>query len=226
MTTIPTDLLPSIVIETGDHPTHTILWMHGLGADGNDFVPIVRELNLQSSIHTRFVFPHAPMQSVTINGGSMMRAWYDISNQSLSSCEDVAGIRASQFAIETLISREKKNGIRPENIVLAGFSQGGVMALHTGLRHPDKLAGIMVLSGYLSMAETLATEAHQANSSAPIFMAHGHNDPVIPLELATLSKQQLLELGYCVKLNVYQMEHSVCIEETADISKWLKQVLI
>jgi phospholipase/carboxylesterase len=166
------------------------------------------------------------MQSVTINGGSMMRAWYDISNHGLSSCEDVAGMRASQFAIETLISREKKNGIRPENIVLAGFSQGGVMALHTGLRHPDKLAGIMVLSGYLSMAETLATEAHQANLSTPIFMAHGRNDPVIPLELATLSKQQLLELGYCVKWNMYQMEHSVCIEEIADISKWLKQVLI
>ncbi len=226
MTTISTDLLPSIVIETGDHPTHTILWMHGLGADGNDFVPIVHELDLQSSIHTRFVFPHAPMQSVTINDGAVMRAWYNISNQSLSSHEDVVGLRASQFAIETLISREKQNGIRPENIVLAGFSQGGVMALQTGLRHPDKLAGIMALSCYLPLAQTFATEAHQANSSTPIFMAHGRNDPVIPLDLATLSRQQLLELGYCVEWNVYLMAHSVCIEEIADISKWLKQVLI
>ncbi|MEE9222900.1 MAG: dienelactone hydrolase family protein, partial [Nitrosomonadaceae bacterium] len=198
----------------------------GLGADGNDFVPIARELDLQSSIHTRFVFPHAPMRSVTINGGSVMRAWYNISNQSLSSHEDVVGLRASQFAIETLISQEKQNGIRPENIVLAGFSQGGVMALQTGLRYPEKLAGIMALSCYLPLAQTLATEAHQANSSTPIFMAHGRNDPVIPLTLATLSRQQLLESGYCVEWNVYQMAHSVCIEEIADISKWLKQVLI
>lgn len=226
MTNISADLLPSIVIETGNQPTHSILWMHGLGADGNDFVPIVQELNLQSSIHIRFIFPHAPMQSVTINGGSVMRAWYDISNQISSSDEDVTGLRASQSAIEKLINREKQNGIKPENIVLAGFSQGGAMALQTGLRYPDKLAGIMVLSSYLPLAQTLSTEAHQANASTRIFMAHGRNDLVIPMELATLSRQQLLKLGYYVEWNMYQMAHSVCIEEIADISKWLKKVLI
>ena len=226
MTNISTDLLPSIVIETGDQPTHSILWLHGLGADGNDFVPIVQELNLQSGIHIRFVFPHAPLQPVSINNGAVMRAWYDISGQNLSSDEDVTGIRASQSAVEKLISREKQNGIKPENIVLAGFSQGGAIALHTALRYPDKLAGILVLSGYLPLAETLIIDAHQSNASTRIFMAHGHNDPVISPDLAISSKQKLLELGYSVNWNIYQMAHSVCNEEIADISKWLKQVLI
>ena len=226
MTNITTDLLPSIVIETGDRPTHSILWLHGLGADGNDFVPIVQELNLQSGIHIRFVFPHAPLQPVSINNGAVMRAWYDISGQNLSSDEDTTGIRSSQSAVEKLISREKQNGIKPENIVLAGFSQGGAIALHTGLRYPDKLAGILVLSSYLPLADTLITDAHQSNVSTRIFMAHGHNDPVISPDLAILSKQKLLELGYSVNWNMYQMAHSVCNEEIADISKWLKQVLI
>jgi phospholipase/carboxylesterase len=225
MTNISTDPLPCIVIETGDLPTHTVLWMHGLGADGNDFVPIVNELDLQPSIHTRFVFPNAPIQPVTINGGTKMRAWYDIFDVSFSGHEDIAGIHASQYAIETLIKREEQNGIKPENIILAGFSQGGVIALHTGLRYSNKLAGIMALSCYLPLAQTLATESHQANLSTPIFMAHGSNDQVIPIELATLSKEQLLKLDYYVKWNVYLMEHSVCIEEITDISKWLKQVL-
>lgn len=225
MTNISTDSLPCIVIETGDRPTHTVLWMHGLGADGNDFVPIVNELDLLPSIHTRFVFPSAPIQPVTINGGSKMRAWYDIFDVSFSGHEDITGIYASQYAIESLIKREEQNGIKPENIVLAGFSQGGVIALHTGLRYSNKLAGIMALSSYLPLAQVLATEAHQANLSTPIFMAHGNNDQVIPIELATLSKQQLLKLDYYVEWNVYRMEHSVCIEEIIDISKWLKLVL-
>ena len=225
MTHIPTYPLPCIVIETGNQPTHTVIWMHGLGADGNDFVPIVNELDLQPSIHTRFVFPNAPIQPVTINGGSKMRAWYDIFDVSFSGYEDIAGIYASQHAIETLIKREEQNGIKSENIVLAGFSQGGVIALHTGLRYSNKLAGIMALSCYLPLAQALATETHQANLSTPIFMAHGNNDQVIPIELATLSKQQLLKLDYSVEWNVYLMEHSVCIEEITDISKWLKQVL-
>ena len=221
-----TDLLPSIVIETADQPTHTIIWMHGLGADGNDFVPIVQELNLQSSIRIRFVFPHAPLRPVSINGGAVMRAWYNITDQNLSSDEDAIGIRASQSAVEKLISREIQNGIKPENVVLAGFSQGGAIALQAGLRYSNKLAGILVLSSYLPLSETLTADAHPSNTTTQIFMAHGHNDPVIPLELAILSKQKLLELGYSVKWNLYQMEHSVCTEEIADISEWLKQVLI
>ena len=226
MTNIATDLLPSIVIETGDQPTHSILWLHGLGADGNDFVPIVQELNLQSDIHTRFIFPHAPLQPVSINNGAVMRAWYDISDQNLIDREDTTGIRASQSAVEKLITREKQNGIKPENIILAGFSQGGAIALYTGLRYPDKLAGILVLSSYLPLAETLISDVYQSNLSTQIFMAHGQNDPVISADLAISSKQQLLKLGYSVNWNMYQMAHSVCNEEITDISKWLKQILI
>ena len=225
MTNISTDLLPSIVIETADQPTHTIIWMHGLGADGNDFTPIVQELNLQSSIRTRFVFPHAPLRPVTINGGAVMRAWYDISDQSLNNNEDIAGIRNSQSAIERLINKEKENGIKPENIVLAGFSQGGAMALQTGLRYPDKLAGILVLSGYLPLAQTLMTEADQSNILTQIFMAHGQNDEIISLDLALLSKQKLLKSGYSINWSQYQMGHSVCSEEIAAVSNWLKQIL-
>jgi phospholipase/carboxylesterase len=226
MNNIPTNLLPSIVIKTGDQPTHSIIWLHGLGSDGNDFVPIVEKLNLQSDLHTRFVFPHAPMQPVSINNGAVMRAWYDISGQDLSSDEDASGISISQSAVEELIKREEQNGIKPENIVLAGFSQGGAIALHTGLRYSDKLAGILVLSSYLPLADMLATGAHQSNSSTQIFMAHGHKDTVISPDLAISSKQKLLELGYGVNWNMYQMEHSVCKDEIADISEWLKKILV
>ena len=226
MNNIPTNLLPSIVIKTGDQPTHSIIWLHGLGSDGNDFVPIVEKLNLQSDLHTRFVFPHAPMQPVSINNGAVMRAWYDISGQNLSSNEDAAGISISQSAVEKLINREKQNGIKPENIVLAGFSQGGAIALHTGLRYSDKLAGILVLSSYLPLADMLVTGAHQSNASTQIFMAHGHKDTVISPDLAISSKQKLLELGYGVNWNMYQMEHSVCKDEIADISEWLKKILV
>jgi|TARA_B110000914_G_scaffold9613_1_gene7813 phospholipase/carboxylesterase len=226
MNNIPTNLLPSIVIKTGDQPTHSIIWLHGLGSDGNDFVPIVEKLNLQSDLHTRFVFPHAPMQPVSINNGAVMRAWYDISGQNLSSNEDASGIRISQSAVEKLIKREGQNGIKPENIVLAGFSQGGAIALHTGLRYSDKLAGILVLSSYLPLADMLVTGAHQSNASTQIFMAHGHKDTVISPDLAISSKQKLLELGYGVNWNMYQMEHSVCKDEIADISEWLKKILV
>jgi len=226
MNNIPTNLLPSIVIKTGDQPTHSIIWLHGLGSDGNDFVPIVEKLNLQPNLHTRFVFPHAPMQPVSINNGAVMRAWYDISGQNLISNEDASGISISQSAVEKLINREGQNGIKPENIVLAGFSQGGAIALHTGLRHSDKLAGILVLSSYLPLADMLVTDAHQSNASTQIFMAHGHKDTVISPDLAISSKQKLLELGYGVNWNMYQMEHSVCKDEIADISEWLKKILV
>jgi phospholipase/carboxylesterase len=226
MNNIPTNLLPSIVIKTGDQPTHSIIWLHGLGSDGNDFVPIVEKLNLQSNLHARFVFPHAPLLPVSINNGAVMPAWYDISGQNLSNDEDAAGIKISQSAVEKLISREKQIGIKPENIVLAGFSQGGAIALHTGLRYSDKLAGILVLSSYLPLADMLVTGAHQSNASTQIFMAHGHKDTVISPDLAISSKQKLLELGYGVNWNMYQMEHSVCKDEIADISEWLKKILV
>lgn len=222
----PSDQLPAIELETGAYPTHTILWMHGLGADGNDFVPIIQELELPPETTIRFIFPHAPKQSVTINGGLVMRAWYDIKNINLDHHEDEAGIRSSQQAITAMIKRENQRGIPSANIVLAGFSQGGVMALQVGLRHPDKLAGIMALSSYLPLAHTLVKEAHTANTPTSIFMAHGSYDPIIPIHLAKASRQQLLEAGYQVKWHEYPMEHSVCAEELVDISKWLQDVLL
>lgn len=217
--------LPAIELETGAQPTHTILWMHGLGADGNDFVPIIHELELPPDAAIRFIFPHAPKQPVSINQGFVMRAWYDIKNINLNHYEDEAGIRSSQHAITAMIARENQRGVPSTNIVLAGFSQGGVMALQVGLRHSDKLAGIMALSSYLPLAHTLVKEAHSANTSTPIFMAHGSYDPIVPILLAKTSRQQLLEAGYQVEWHEYPMEHSVCAEELIDISKWLRQVL-
>jgi phospholipase/carboxylesterase len=226
MTTALINLLPTIELETGSDPTHTVLWLHGLGADGNDFVPIIDELELPSDSRIRFIFPHAPMRPVSINNGFVMRAWYDVLNLNFGSLEDEAGLRDSQRAIEALLEREQRRGITPERIVLAGFSQGGAMALQTGLRYPEKLAGIMALSCYLPMQQTLAAEAHRANSATPIFMAHGNRDPVIPLTLAAASRRQLLESGYAVEWHEYPMAHAVCAEEMADISAWLKRVLI
>ena len=226
MTTTQNDLLPTIEIERGDNQTHTVLWMHGLGADGNDFVPIIDELALPSDISVRFVFPHAPMRAVTINQGFVMRAWYDVFDRSFNRTEDEDGLRDSQRAIEFLLERERKRGILPGRIVLAGFSQGGAMALQAGLRYPEKLAGIMALSCYLPMRQTLAIESHRANSGTSIFMAHGNLDSVVPMALATISKQQLLESGYVVEWHEYPMEHSVCVEEMADISEWLQRVLV
>ncbi len=226
MTTASPDLLSVIQLETGTHPTHAVLWMHGLGADGNDFVPIVRELELPPSSRVRFVFPHAPMRPVSINGGLVMRAWYDVTGSNLSRHEDTTSLHDSQRAIEALIEREKRNGIAPERIVLAGFSQGGAMALQTGLRHPEKLAGIMALSCYLPLAPTLAAEAHPANFTTPIYMAHGSHDSVIPMAMAAAAMKQLLEAGYAVEWHEYPMAHAVCTEEIASIGEWLKQILI
>ena len=199
--------------------------MHGLGADGNDFVPVVDELGLPPQLAVRFIFPHAPMQPVTINGGFIMRAWYDVFNQDLSFREDEAGVRRSQQEIEKLITKEKDRGIGASRIVLAGFSQGGAIALQTGLRHPERLAGIMALSSYLPLASTLATEANAANHAVPIFMAHGTADPLIPLPLASLSRERLEQQGYQVEWHQYLMPHSVCLEEIQDIGQWLQHVL-
>ena len=217
------ELLDAIEIETGKNPSASVIWLHGLGADGNDFAPIVPELRLpQAAI--RFVFPHAPVQPVTINGGMRMRAWYDITDGAIRR-EDERGVRASQVSIEALIAREKKRGTKAERLVLAGFSQGGAIALHTGLRHPERIAGIMALSTYVPVGEKLSAEASAANRRVPIFMAHGTYDPVIPLDRAEQSRGLLESLGYPVEWREYGMPHSVCPEELADIGAWLGKVL-
>ncbi|MGH8569640.1 MAG: alpha/beta hydrolase, partial [Gammaproteobacteria bacterium] len=177
-------LLDAIELETGKNPSASVIWMHGLGADGSDFVPIVHDLGLDAAVPLRFVFPHAPMRPVTINGGAVMRAWYDVSFGDLegkSRRSDEGGIRESQQQINALIEREGKRGVGASQIVLAGFSQGGAVALHTGLRHPEQLAGVMALSSYLPLADSLPQEAAAANKGTPIFMAHGLHDPVVPL---------------------------------------------
>jgi len=218
-------VLPTIELETGRPATASVIWLHGLGADGHDFEPIVPELDLPDALAVRFVFPHAPMQPVTINGGAVMRAWYDVDALEGQRREDGAGVRASQALVEELIASEKKRGLAAARIVLAGFSQGGAIALHTGLRHAEPLAGIMALSTYLPLASTLAAEA-AANRATPIFMAHGVHDPLIPVARATMSRRQLEAAGYAVEWHDYPMEHAVCATEIADISAWLQRVLI
>jgi phospholipase/carboxylesterase len=217
------DLLDAIEMETGKNPAASIIWLHGLGADGNDFAPIVPELQLPRSA-IRFVFPHAPIQPVTINGGMRMRAWYDITDGAIRR-EDERGVRASQALIEALIAREKERGTKAERLVLAGFSQGGAIALQTGLRHRERIAGIMALSTYLPVGEKLSAEASAANRDLPIFMAHGSYDPIIPLARAEQSRELLLSLGYTIEWREYGMPHSVCPEELADIGAWLTKVL-
>jgi phospholipase/carboxylesterase len=217
--------LETIEIETGSAPSATVVWLHGLGADGNDFVPVVKELRLPSQFRVRFVFPHAPMMPVTINNGYVMRAWYDVTSDGLDRRPDARGIVASQTAIEALLAREKARGIASDRIVLAGFSQGGAITLQAGLRHGESLAGLMVLSSYLPLPETLAAEAAPANAQTPIFMAHGTDDPVINIELARRSRALLAEQGYRMEWHEYPMPHSVCLEEIGEISRWLQQVL-
>jgi phospholipase/carboxylesterase len=218
-------LEPAIEIETGPNPGASIIVLHGLGADGNDFVPLAQELDLASVGPVRFVFPHAPMQAVTINGGYVMRAWYDILGTDLARREDAAGLRASQAAVEALLERERVRGVAASRIVLAGFSQGAAMSLMTGLRHAERLAGLVALSGYLPLAGTLAAERNPANVDVPIFMAHGRNDPVVLYPRATESRDALLALDYRVEWHEYAMPHSVCGEEIADLNRWLLRVL-
>jgi len=216
--------LEAIEIETTAAPTASIIWMHGLGADGHDFVDIVPELGLPARPGVRFVFPHAPMRPVTINGGYVMRAWYDIRDDGGARREDPAGVRASQKSIEALIQREKERGVAATAIVLAGFSQGGAMALHTSLRHGERLAGVMALSCSLPLADTLVSEAAPANRDVPIFMAHGTHDPMIPMARALRARETLTGLGYRLEWHEYPMPHSVCLEEVRDISAWLGTV--
>jgi phospholipase/carboxylesterase len=214
----------AIETETRTDPDAAVIWLHGLGADGADFEPIVPALELPARLAVRFVFPHAPVRAVTINMGMRMRAWYDV-YQLGGGAEDEAGIRASQRLLEGLIERERARGIAARRIVLAGFSQGGAIALQTGLRHVERLAGIMALSTWLPLAGTLAAERHAANADVPVFMAHGAMDEMIVLERAERSRDRLRELGYAPEWHEYPMGHAVCPEEVSAIGAWLKRVL-
>jgi len=215
-------MMDAVEIETGPKPGAAVIWLHGLGADGHDFEPIVPELHLPKPV--RFVFPHAPIRPVTINQGMRMRAWYDIF-QFGGGPEDEAGVRASQKLLEQSISDEARRGFKPENIVLAGFSQGGAIALQTALRYPERLAGVMALSTYVPIASSLAAERSEANQGLPIFMAHGHFDDLIPLERAKRSREMLEKLGYAVTWKDYPMPHAVCAEEIGDIARFLAGVI-
>jgi len=212
------DLSP-IILQTGKQIQHTIIWLHGLGADGQDFVPIAGEIELP--VPVRYIFPHAPMRPVTINGGMVMRAWYDIAGQSIDAQQDAAGIHGSQLQVESLIASEVANGIAPHNIFLAGFSQGGAIALHTALRQTSPLGGVLGLSTYLPLAENAAFELQEQSRKTPVFMAHGRNDPVVPYALGIFSRNALQKLGYDVEWHEYPMQHSVCEEELRDIAVWL-----
>jgi phospholipase/carboxylesterase len=222
---MPAEILPSIELETAPNPTASIIWLHGLGADGNDFVPIVPELRLPESLRVRFVFPHAPVRAVTINNGMRMRAWYDIAAADLTNRADLAGVRESQGQLRALIERENARGMPSERIVLAGFSQGGAIALYTGLRYAERLAGIMALSTYLVAPDKLALEASGANRKVPIFMVHGTADPVVRFQWGEASKRLLETAGYAVEWRSYRMEHSVCLEEVQAIGAWLRKIL-
>jgi len=213
------DRLETVEVVTGAEPRHAVIWLHGLGADGHDFEPLVPALSLPRPV--RFVFPHAPFRPVTVNGGMAMRAWYDIVSLDRLAIEDEAGIRASERAIVDLIDAERTRGIAPERIVLAGFSQGGAIALQTGLRFAEKLAGIMALSSYLPLRAQLDAERSAANQATSIFMAHGTVDPVLPFALAEQSHARLAELGYDVEWHSYAMAHSVAPDEVHDIARWL-----
>ncbi|HEY8084272.1 MAG TPA: alpha/beta fold hydrolase [Methylophilaceae bacterium] len=201
------------------HPQHSIIWLHGLGADGNDFVPIASELALP--IPVRFIFPHAPEIPVTLNGGYVMRAWYDIYSLSRGGPQDEAGVRRSQIEIEALIAQQIALGIPAAHIMLAGFSQGGAIVLQTALRYPQRLAGVMALSTYLPISATLEQEKTQANMDIPFFMAHGSFDEVITLDTGNASRLALQKAGYNVQWHEYAMSHSVCSDEIADIRRFI-----
>ena len=219
------EILPCVEQETGPKPDAAVIWMHGLGADGNDFVPIVGQMPLPPSLAIRFVFPHAPVRPVTLNNGFRMRAWYDIGPGDLANRPDIAGVRTSQAQIEALIAREVARGIVTRRIVLAGFSQGGVIALHTGIRHAERLAGIVALSTYVMLPDVLEAEGSAANRDVPIFMAHGTADPMIALQRGEAGRRALVAAGYRVEWETYPMPHSVVWEEIEAVTGFLARVL-
>ena len=218
--------LETVTVETGPHPAYTIIWMHGLGADGHDFEPLVPELLDGGMPALRFVFPHAPVRPVTINNGYAMRAWYDIAGIDRRSAPDIKGIGESADAIGGLIHREHARGIDSDHILLAGFSQGGAMALHIATRHPDRFAGVIGLSCYLPLAQDLAKSRNGANQLTPIFMAHGAQDPVVPFAMGEESRHLLEAAGYSVDWHSYPMPHSLCEPEVADLRSWLARVCV
>ena len=213
--------LPTVEHETSANPTHSVIWLHGLGADGHDFAPIVPELVDPAWPALRFVFPHAPVRPVTINNGMSMRAWYDIIGFDARAPQDEAGIRASIGEVQALIAREHERGVPSERIILVGFSQGGAIALSAGLRHAEMLAGIVALSTYLPISATLAAERSAANAGTPIFWGHGTADPVVALQRGAASRDLLQALGYAVDWHTYPMAHAVCAQEIADLRGWL-----
>ena len=213
--------LPSIEIETGANPRHALIWLHGLGADGHDFEPIVPDLVDRAWPALRCIFPHAPVRPITINAGMAMRAWYDISGLEIAQRQDEAGIRASVGLLDELIEREIGRGVPSENILLAGFSQGGAIVLAGGLRCARTLCGIVALSTYLPMAEKTDAEASAANRATPVFMAHGMLDPTISHALGEMSREYLKQRGYVVEWHAYPMAHQVCAEEIADLRHWI-----
>jgi phospholipase/carboxylesterase len=217
--------METIEIPTGDEPASSIIVLHGLGADGNDFAPVCEMLDLAAVGAVRFVLPHAPMRPVTLNNGYRMRAWYDIVELGGSSREDEEGLRASQALVESLLAREKARGVAASRIVVAGFSQGCAVALMTGLRHAERLAGLVGLSGYLPLAAATATERSDANRDLPIFIGHGRGDDVVPLSRGTAARDALVALGYPVEWHDYPMAHSVSPTEVADLNRWLLRVL-
>jgi phospholipase/carboxylesterase len=216
------DLLDFLEVSTAPSPLYSVIWMHGLGADGHDFEPIVPYLGLPPTTAVRFIFPHALMRPITINGGAVMRAWYDISEISTTRSQDEAGINHSASKINALIDREIERGIPAERIIVAGFSQGGAMALHVGLRYPQKLAGIMALSAYILFPEKLADEHSPANSDTPVFIGHGSQDPVVPIFLGEAVQSKLSAGQWPVEWHKYPIQHSVSPEEIADIGRWLQ----
>lgn len=218
-------LLDAVEINPPGPARAAILWLHGLGADGHDFEPLIPQLGIVEELGVRVILPHAPRRAVTINGGMVMPAWYDILGPDFRAGQDNAGIRNSELQLRALIGREISRGIAPERILLAGFSQGGAVVLHTGLRYPRPLAGILVLSAYLPLAETLQAEAAAANSTVPLMMAHGTQDPVVPLPLAAQSRDLLQQQGYAVAWHTYAMAHAVCPEELQAIRAWLQDHL-
>ena len=221
----PAGLDPPVVVEPPKPATAAVVWLHGLGADGHDFEPVAAELGRAGLDDVRFVFPHAPVRPVTINGGMAMRAWYDIAGPELDRRADEEGVRASGEIARALVEEQMARGVAGERIVLAGFSQGGAIALHAGLRLAFRIAGILALSTYLPVPGSLASQAHDANRDAPIFLAHGSQDPVIALALSERSRAVMADLGYIVEVHTYPMPHSVCAEEVRDIANWLARVL-
>ena len=217
--------LQTIELHPGAEPRATVIILHGLGADGTDFLPIADELDLTAVGPVRYLFPRAPVRPVTINGGHAMRAWYDILAADLARREDEAGLRSSFADVRQLVAREVARGMPASRIVLAGFSQGSAIALGAGLRHPERLAGIAGLSGYVPLADTTAKERHAANADTPVFLAHGRNDGVVPMARGVAGRELLLGLAQPLQWHDYAMEHSVCAEEVRDLQQWLLEVL-